>query len=125
MAPAAHLPPTGGSRSRSRMPQTKTQSDVSISKLQQHFAVQQRAMIAALGELVKMESPSSHKPSVDLLGRLLATRFAELGGKITRHGAQHYGDSLQIDFAGDRSARRDPVLLLGHFDTVWELGTLA
>src|SRR5205814_2191919 len=49
--------------------------------------------------------------------------FEELGGKARLHRTEDYGDNLQIDFAGNDS--RKPVLLLGHFDTVYPLGALA
>ncbi len=79
-------------------------------------------MLATLRELVEMESPSSNKAAVDRVGAALAERFAALGAGITRHPAKDYGDHLQADFAGGTGK---PVMLLGHFDTVWELGTLA
>ncbi len=79
-------------------------------------------MLAGLRELVEMESPSNNKAAVDHVGSVLEERFAALGGKITRHRAKDYGDHLQADFAGPGGK---PVMLLGHFDTVWELGTLA
>ncbi len=79
-------------------------------------------MLAALRELVEIESPSSDKAAVDRLGKVLAAKFAEAGGKVQFHRAERYGDHLQVDFAGERSGK--PILLLGHFDTVWALGTL-
>jgi glutamate carboxypeptidase len=38
------------------------------------------------------------------------------------HSAAAYGDHLQVDFPGVLQTK--PVLLLGHFDTVWDIGTL-
>jgi glutamate carboxypeptidase len=37
------------------------------------------------------------------------------------HRVQRFGDHLQVDFSG---GKRAPVLLLGHLDTVWGVGTL-
>lgn len=37
------------------------------------------------------------------------------------HAAEKFGDHLQADFAGGDGSR---VLLLGHFDTVWDIGAL-
>jgi glutamate carboxypeptidase len=54
---------------------------------------------------------------------MLAGRFEKLGGHAKFHRAQHFGDHLQVDFAGRHSGK--PVLLLGHLDTVYPLGTLA
>ena len=57
------------------------------------------------------------------MGAFLAGSFEAIGGKARLHRTSDYGDNLQIDFAGDKSSK--PVLLLGHFDTVYPLGTLA
>ncbi len=78
-------------------------------------------MVATLQKLVEMESPSSDKAAVDLLGAELAVQFARMGGKVTVHAQPLYGDHLQIDFPG---AAGPPAMLLGHFDTVWDIGTL-
>jgi len=57
------------------------------------------------------------------MGAFLAGSFEAIGGKAQLHHANDYGDNLQIDFAGEKNSK--PVLLLGHFDTVYPLGTLA
>src|SRR5437879_2009728 len=82
----------------------------------------QEEMLRDLQGLVEFESPSSDKAAVDLLGAHLAREFALMGGEITVHSAAAFGDHLQVDFAG--AAKTKPALLLGHFDTVWEIGTL-
>ncbi len=79
-------------------------------------------MIAALREIVLRESPTHEKLACDQLCAHLAGEFEALGGAVTLHPQTHAGDHLQIDFPG--SERRAPIMLLGHFDTVYELGTL-
>ena len=74
-------------------------------------------------QLVEVESPSDNKQAVDRLGSLLAGRFEALGGHAKFHRTQNFGDHLQVDFTGKSSGK--PVLLLGHLDTVYPLGTLA
>ena len=78
-------------------------------------------MVTCLRELVELESPSGNKPALDRLGRQLATAFETLGGRITFHKQESAGDHLQVDFSGPGK----PVLMLGHMDTVWDIGTLA
>jgi glutamate carboxypeptidase len=56
------------------------------------------------------------------MGDNLTQKFAQIGGRPQLHRAVEYGDHLQIDFPGSSNAK--PVLLLGHFDTVYPLGTL-
>src|SRR4051812_44444450 len=83
----------------------------------------QGEMLRQLQILVEMESPSGTKAAVDMLGGHLLREFERLGGTVTIHQAVNYGDHLQVDFPGDPKGGK-PVLLLGHFDTVWEMGTL-
>jgi glutamate carboxypeptidase len=82
----------------------------------------QREMLETLRTLVEMESPSSNKAAVDFLGAHLAAEFVRLGGKVTVQGQPVFGDHLEAQFAGRAGSK--PVMLLGHFDTVWEMGTL-
>ena len=60
---------------------------------------------------------------MDQLGALLAGRFEKIGGHAKFHRVQDFGDHLQVDFAGARGGK--PVLLLGHMDTVYPMGTLS
>lgn len=56
------------------------------------------------------------------MGALLAGRLEASGGRARIHRAEEYADSVQIDFFGREKVK--PVLLLGHFDTVYPMGTL-
>jgi glutamate carboxypeptidase len=71
--------------------------------------------------MVEIESPSDNKAAVDRLSGMLAARFEALGGHAKFHKSVEFGDHLQVDFAGIAGK---PILLLGHCDTVYPLGTL-
>jgi glutamate carboxypeptidase len=88
-----------------------------------YFEAKQSQMVETIREFVEIESPSDNKAAADRMGMFLAEKFRTLGGIVRFHHAERYGDNLQINFPGNNSAR--PVLLLGHFDTVYPLGTLA
>ena len=79
-------------------------------------------MVEQVRKLVTQESPTQDKPSCDALCAYLAEQFRGLGGKVKVHRQARAGNHLQVDFAASR--RRKPVLLLGHYDTVYDLGTL-
>jgi glutamate carboxypeptidase len=70
--------------------------------------------------LVESESPSTDKAAADRCGHLLAHRLEGLGGRVQRFPREAVGDHLLASF-GDGG---QPVLLLGHFDTVWPVGEL-
>jgi glutamate carboxypeptidase len=77
-----------------------------------------------LRELVEVESPSENRAAVDRAGELVVRWAEELGGRVKRHRQKAFGDVLEIRFGPARS-KRGRVLLLGHLDTVWPMGTLA
>jgi len=96
-------------------------SGESASRLE-YFKQRQDRIIETIRQLVELESPSDNKAAVDRLGSMLAGRFEGLGGHAKLHRAVEFGDHLQVDFSGKR--RGKPLLLLGHLDTVYPLGTL-
>jgi glutamate carboxypeptidase len=80
-------------------------------------------MKSRLRELVDVESPSDCKAAVDDAVRLVAELAEASGGRVKRHKQKRFGDVLEVRFGVARGGRK-PVLLLGHLDTVWPLGTL-
>jgi glutamate carboxypeptidase len=79
-------------------------------------------MVQLIREAAEIESPSDDKPALDRMAQFAAGRFANLGGRVVLHPQAQAGDHLQVTFGGHDRAK--PVLLLGHFDTVWPTGTL-
>jgi glutamate carboxypeptidase len=87
----------------------------------------QKSLLALARDLVLAESPSHSKPHVDACMALAAAHARKLGGRVHLHRQRQFGNILEVRFgprpAPSRSFAR-PVLLLGHLDTVWPLGTL-
>ncbi|HEY7404364.1 MAG TPA: M20 family metallopeptidase [Candidatus Angelobacter sp.] len=83
---------------------------------------QQAEMLTLLERMVEIESPSDNKTALDHMGGFLAHVFEHWGGKTTFYQEKEAGNHLKIEF-GDGPGK--PILLLGHFDTVWSMGTLA
>jgi glutamate carboxypeptidase len=77
-----------------------------------------------LRTLVEIESPSDDKAAVDRAAAFVAQIAGEFGGRAKLHRQRRFGDILELRFGTVRRSRR-PILLLGHLDTVWPLGTLA
>jgi glutamate carboxypeptidase len=87
------------------------------------FTERRDTITETIRQLVEIESPSDNKAAVDQLGALLAGRFEKIGGHAKFHRVPRFGDHLQVDFAGAHSGK--PVLLLGHIDTVYPMGSLS
>src|SRR5262245_4330678 len=74
-----------------------------------------------LEQMVMMESPSFDKPLVDAFAQFVADRFSELGGQADVVPADRFGDQVIVRFG---SADTQPILLLGHTDTVFSTGEI-
>lgn len=79
--------------------------------------------LATLRTLVELESPSHDKAATDKCGAYLRQLFTSAGGQVATHKQAKFGDHLKIEFAG-QNADQKPIMLLGHFDTVWGAGML-
>ncbi|MGD0414257.1 MAG: M20 family metallopeptidase [Terriglobales bacterium] len=100
-----------------------TQSSTEAQSRLGYFNGRCDEIVSTIRELVEIESPSDNKAAADRAAEAVAHRFSQLGGEVRIHQAKDFGNHLQVDFAGDSNAK--PVLLLGHYDTVYPLGTLA
>src|SRR5947199_3609925 len=97
----------------------------SINEQLRYFEKQRPKIVKTIRQLVEIESPSDVKQSVDRLSTVLASRFGELGGRVRVHLAEKFGNHLQVDFKGRGPREQKPVLLLGHMDTVYPIGTIS
>ena len=89
-----------------------------------HIQGQQEVLITLLRHMVEAESPSSRPEAHRLMLSVLTDALSDLGFKVTTLGGQ---DAHKHLFARpmQRAKDRPLQLLLGHYDTVWPLGTVA
>jgi glutamate carboxypeptidase len=78
-------------------------------------------MLEMIAQLVQVESPTEDRAAVNRCVGLLEEWIRAAGGKSKRSRQKTAGDLLIGRFG---PARGTPVMLLGHLDTVWPLGTL-
>jgi glutamate carboxypeptidase len=83
------------------------------------------ALLQRIQTLVRAESPSDVKAAVDGCGALVIEQAKSLGARIKLHRQRAFGHVIEARFGPrTRKTTPKPVLLLGHLDTVWPLGTL-
>jgi glutamate carboxypeptidase len=80
-------------------------------------------MLQMIAELVGVESPTEDRVAVNRCVHLLEQWIETTGGKSRRSKQRSVGDVLVGSFGPVRTAAK-PLMLLGHLDTVWPLGTL-
>ena len=90
-----------------------------------YFHKQQNLIVDTIQQLVEIESPSDIKAAVDRLGTVLASRFGQLGGKVQVHRAEKFGNHLEVRFGKNHFHDTKSILLLGHMDTVYPIGTIS
>ncbi|WP_246009288.1 M20 family metallopeptidase [Brevibacillus fluminis] len=86
-----------------------------------YFQAQLDDILKELREYVEIETPTHDKQAVDSLGGVIAERFRKLGCRVERIEQQQFGDQLRVEYGEGE----EQLLILGHFDTVKEIGTLA
>ncbi len=75
--------------------------------------------------LVTLESPSDEKAAVDRCGNELHKRLTAIGSLVERTPQPVRGDHLRARWDTAIVDDGAQILLLGHFDTVWPVGSLA
>ncbi|MFO0888153.1 MAG: M20 family metallopeptidase [Isosphaeraceae bacterium] len=88
-----------------------------------HFRTSLPAMLDELRALVEHESPSGDVVALNALGKKLRRRLTDLGAVASLATNEDGGGDHVVAIIPSESAER-PVLILGHFDTVWPVGTL-
>jgi glutamate carboxypeptidase len=81
-------------------------------------------MLKTLAAFVRAESPSDNKSAVDYCGQIVAAEFRKRGAKIEFSRQKHRGDHLLIRLPRPKQRPKGRILLLGHIDTVYDVGML-
>ena len=105
----------------------------SAEKLQEMLAFLRScrpAMLRLLKRFVLCESPTDSKPAVDRFGRIVAAEWEKRGATIEFLQQKRAGNHVRVAWPSNLarrnglSARGGQILVLGHLDTVYELGTI-
>ncbi len=89
------------------------------------YARERAGGVAALcRELVECESPSGDAAAIARFAELVAERFAPFA-EIRRLPGGRFGPHLRMELNLPGGAKDGQILVLGHSDTVWAVGTLA
>jgi glutamate carboxypeptidase len=93
-------------------------------------------LLETIRALATIESPTHTKAAVDACGRELERRLQAIGARVTRIPQEAVGDHLRAEFPstslgagsssslGTSGSGSSQILMLGHFDTVWDVGQI-
>jgi glutamate carboxypeptidase len=93
--------------------------------LLQWLRPREAAMTRLLGQFVRAESPSFDKAAVDRFGRIVASEWKRRGARVTLVRQRERGDHVRAEWNPLGNKPKGQILVLGHLDTVYGLGTLA
>ena len=96
-----------------------------VRSIYEDLRKREAAMLRLLGRLVRVESPSFDKAAVDRVGHLLAAEWRRRGARVELLRQRQRGDHLRIEVSPSGRRASGQILLLGHMDTVYSVGTLA
>ena len=82
-------------------------------------------MVRLLKRFVRCESPTDGKAAVDRFGRIVAAEWRRRGARVERLRQRDAGNHLRITWPGHTNPLGPRILVLGHLDTVYELGALS
>lgn len=93
-----------------------------MSRILSYFQERKGALIDGLRQMVEIESPTLEPQRVNAMGEHVKERLRSLGASVEVDTQTERGHNV-IGRFGD-PAMGDPVLMIGHTDTVWKVGTL-
>lgn len=94
-----------------------------VDRVRNFINEQQDSLITLLRQLVEAESPSSHPASHDRVRRILSAALTDVGYEVIEAGIPGRPRHIYAR-PKDRKKPCGNQLLLGHYDTVWPVGTL-
>jgi glutamate carboxypeptidase len=96
-----------------------------MRRLQRELRPRTGAMLRLLGRFVRCESPSHRKAAVDRLGSMVASEWRRRGAKVRILRQTGRGNHVRAEVWLGNGQPAGQILILGHLDTVYPLGTLA
>jgi glutamate carboxypeptidase len=90
-----------------------------------HFVQRHDVILTLIRELVEIESTSRAESEITELAHFIAGKLQTIASEIQLSPQSGYGTNLLARFNFGHPVATPQVLVVGHLDTVWSLGTLA
>jgi len=98
--------------------------DVPMTQILRELRGRRGEMVKLLGEFVRCESPSHVKSAVDSCAGLVAREWQRRGAKVRILQQRERGNHVRAEIWAGAGRASGQVMVLGHTDTVYPLGTL-
>lgn len=95
-----------------------------MSDLLNHYTTRQESILKSIRNLVERETRSREESRLNEIANFVAGQLREIGGQVELIPHSGYGTHLIARFNFDHDNADQRVLVVGHLDTVWPVGTL-
>jgi glutamate carboxypeptidase len=102
-----------------------TSRNATMKQILRELRARQNAMVKLLGEFVRCESPSHDKAAVDRCGQIVAREWKRRGASVRILRQAWRGNHVRAEIWLGTGKPAGQIMVLGHLDTVYQLGTLA
>jgi glutamate carboxypeptidase len=96
-----------------------------MRSLRRELRSREKEIVRLLRQFVRCESPSHNKAAVDRFGRMVASEWRRRGAKVRILRQTKHGNHVRAELWLGAGRPKGQILILGHLDTVYPLGTLA
>ncbi|MDR3721378.1 MAG: M20 family metallopeptidase [Candidatus Acidoferrales bacterium] len=96
-----------------------------MRSLRRELRGREQKLVRLLGKFVRCESPSHQKAAVDRFGGIIASEWRRRGAKVRILRQAKRGNHVRAELWLGEGRPKGQILVIGHLDTVYALGTLA
>jgi len=89
-----------------------------------HYTARRESILKSIRELVERETKTREEPQLNEIAGFVAGQLREIGAQVELIPQLGYGAHLRARFNFDHDPAERCVLVVGHLDTVWPVGTL-
>jgi glutamate carboxypeptidase len=95
-----------------------------MSSLLHHLNFRKESILYFIRDLVERESTSREASSINEIAQFVARQLQMVGGEVELIEVSGLGTHLRADFDYKHDPETRRLLVIGHLDTVWPIGTL-
>jgi glutamate carboxypeptidase len=109
---------------KSATPESLSAIEELVMNLLDHYTARREAILQSIRELVERETKSREESRLNEIASFISGQLREIGGQVKLIPQNGYGTHLRARFDFGHDRMEQGVLVVGHLDTVWPVGSL-
>jgi glutamate carboxypeptidase len=109
---------------KSATPESLSAIEELAMNLLDHYTARREAILQSIRELVERETKSREESRLNEIASFISGQLREIGGQVELIPQNGYGTHLRARFDFGHDRMEQGVLVVGHLDTVWPVGSL-